>query len=66
MLAMTLHPKWQLRAQQEIDAHLGGSRLPEVGDQDELPEVGDQDELPEVGDQDELPFLDCILQESFR
>jgi len=37
MLAMTLHPKWQLRAQQEIDAYLGGSRLPEVGDRDELP-----------------------------
>jgi len=37
MLAMTLHPELQLRAQQEIDAHLGGSRLPEVGDRDELP-----------------------------
>ena len=37
MLAMTLNPKWQLRAQQGIDAQLGGSRLPEVGDRDELP-----------------------------
>jgi len=39
MLAMILYPEWQLRAQQEIDAHLGGSRLPEIGDRNELPLV---------------------------
>jgi len=36
MLATTLHPGWQFRAHQELDAHLGGSRLPEIGDRDEL------------------------------
>ncbi|KAJ3574043.1 hypothetical protein NP233_g2018 [Leucocoprinus birnbaumii] len=39
MLAMTLYPEWQLRAQREIDAHLAGARLPEVGDRDALPFV---------------------------
>ena len=39
MLAMVLHPEWQLRAHQEIDAHLSGSRLPEIGDRNELPIV---------------------------
>jgi len=39
MLAMTVHPEWQFRAHQELDAHLGGSRLPEIGDRDELPLV---------------------------
>lgn len=39
MLAMTLYPEWQLRAQQEIDAHLCGSRLPEIEDRDGLPLV---------------------------
>jgi len=39
MLAMTLHPEWQFRARQELDAHLSGSRLPEIGDRDELPLV---------------------------
>lgn len=36
MLATTLHPGWQFRAHQELDAHLGGSRLPKIGDRDEL------------------------------
>jgi len=36
---MTLYPEWQLRAQQEIDAHLCGSRLPEIEDRDGLPLV---------------------------
>lgn len=39
MLAMTLHPEYQERAQQEIDALLDGSRLPEIGDREYLPYV---------------------------
>ncbi len=37
MLAMSLYPECQLHAQQEIDAHLGGLRLPEIEDRDALP-----------------------------
>jgi len=39
MLAMTLYPEYQLRAHEEIDAYLGGLRLPEIEDRDELPFV---------------------------
>ncbi len=39
MLAMTLHPEAQKRAQEEIDALLNGSRLPELGDRESLPYV---------------------------
>ncbi|KXN91602.1 O-methylsterigmatocystin oxidoreductase [Leucoagaricus sp. SymC.cos] len=37
MLAMTLHPECQVRAQQELDDLLEGSRLPEIEDRDALP-----------------------------
>ncbi|RDB18010.1 hypothetical protein Hypma_000693 [Hypsizygus marmoreus] len=36
-LAMALHPECQLKAQREIDAVTGGSRLPEFNDRDDLP-----------------------------
>ncbi len=39
ILAMTLHPEGQERAQQEIDALLGGSRLPEIDDRESLPYI---------------------------
>ncbi|KAJ3574049.1 hypothetical protein NP233_g2020 [Leucocoprinus birnbaumii] len=39
MLAMTLHPECQIRAQAEIDALLDGSRLPEVSDRESLPYI---------------------------
>ena len=37
ILAMTLHPDIQKRAQEEIDAVVGTSRLPEFEDQERLP-----------------------------
>jgi cytochrome P450 len=37
MLAMSLHPEQQKRAQQEIDAVTQGSRLPNLEDKDALP-----------------------------
>ncbi|KAF9443660.1 cytochrome P450 [Macrolepiota fuliginosa MF-IS2] len=39
ILAMVLHPECQERAQDELDAFLLGSRLPELGDRDALPYV---------------------------
>ena len=36
-LAMALHPSIQHRAQAEIDALTGGSRLPTFGDRENLP-----------------------------
>ncbi|KAF8595469.1 cytochrome P450 [Ceratobasidium sp. AG-I] len=39
ILAMTLYPEVQTKAQAEIDALLGGNRLPELEDQDSLPYV---------------------------
>ncbi len=37
VLAMTLYPECQARAQQELDGLLGGSRLPELDDRESLP-----------------------------
>lgn len=39
LLAMLLHPKAQLAAQDELDRVIGRNRLPEMGDQDSLPYV---------------------------
>ncbi len=39
MLAMTLHPECQVRAQKELDELLGGTRLPEINDRESLPYV---------------------------
>ncbi|KAI9432091.1 cytochrome P450 [Lactarius indigo] len=39
VLAMTLYPDVQRKAQAEIDQLIGNSRLPEISDQDELPYV---------------------------
>ncbi|KAI0052748.1 cytochrome P450 [Auriscalpium vulgare] len=40
VLAMTLYPGAQKRAQAELDSVLGGERLPGFGDKDDLPYVG--------------------------
>lgn len=37
MLAMTLHPEAQKRAQEEIDEVIGDERLPTFADRDQLP-----------------------------
>lgn len=39
VLAMVLHPEVQAKAQAEIDALLGDSRLPEMSDRESLPYV---------------------------
>jgi cytochrome P450 len=39
ILAMTLYPEVQRKAQAEIDRVIGSSRLPDYSDQDELPYV---------------------------
>jgi len=39
MLAMTLYPEVQARAQEEIDRVVGHDRLPDFGDRDNLPYV---------------------------
>lgn len=39
VLAMVLHPDVQAKAQAEIDALLGGSRLPEMSDRESMPYV---------------------------
>ena len=39
ILAMTLYPEVQRKAQAEIDRVVGNSRLPDYSDQDELPYV---------------------------
>lgn len=39
ILAMTLFPEVQAKAQCEIDAVIGRSRLPEISDKDDLPYV---------------------------
>ena len=39
ILAMTLHPEVQAKAQAEIDRVIDGERLPEFGDEDSLPYV---------------------------
>ncbi|KAK1219826.1 hypothetical protein PQX77_017400 [Marasmius sp. AFHP31] len=39
ILAMTLHPELQTRAQKEIDAVIGSERLPDFDDRDRLPFV---------------------------
>jgi hypothetical protein len=39
ILAMTLYPEVQRKAQAEIDRVIGNSRLPDYSDQDELPYV---------------------------
>jgi cytochrome P450 len=39
ILAMTLYPEVQSKAQAEIDRVVGNSRLPDYSDQDELPYV---------------------------
>ena len=39
ILAMTLYPKVQRKAQAEIDSVVGNSRLPDYSDQDALPYV---------------------------
>ena len=39
MLAMTLYPEVQARAQEEIDRVVGHDRLPDFSDRDNLPYV---------------------------
>jgi cytochrome P450 len=39
VLAMTLHPEIQRKAQEEIDAVIGRDRLPEMRDRKDLPYV---------------------------
>ncbi|KAJ7141534.1 cytochrome P450 [Mycena filopes] len=39
ILAMVLHPECQVTAQKELDAVLGGSRLPEFEDREQLPYI---------------------------
>lgn len=39
MLAMTLHPEIQRRAQAEIDAVIGSERFPQISDRESLPYV---------------------------
>jgi cytochrome P450 len=39
VLAMTLHPEIQRKAQKEIDDVIGGGRLPGIADRQDLPYV---------------------------
>ncbi|KAJ7761244.1 cytochrome P450 [Mycena maculata] len=39
LLAMILHPEWQMKAQREIDSVVGDQRLPEFDDRNNLPLV---------------------------